>query len=156
MESELATPYFLRVSLYSRCFPGTVSEADTACTEGSFFNSFLNASMEELKTVRLVSAMPGRSTTNTWLIFIPISRLVMYFNCRYTIKVPAINTIDAINCITTRPLRNMIPRALFFNFPFNTVIGLKDERTNAGYSPESKLPTNHNSNNRDTNHDWNR
>src|SRR4030095_3355809 len=57
-----------------------------------------------------------------------------------------------MNCITTRPFRNTIPRTLFFNFPFNTVMGLKDERTNAGYSPESKLPTSHNINNRKTNH----
>src|SRR5678815_2132611 len=61
-----------------------------------------------------------------------------------------------MNCITTSPLRNKIPRALFFNFPFSTVIGLKDERTNAGYSPESKLPTSHNISNRYTNHGCNR
>jgi hypothetical protein len=54
--------------------------------------------------------------------------------------VPATSTIDAVNCSTTRPRRNHTCVANDPVFPFRTAAGLKDDKTNAGYSPANSVP----------------
>src|SRR6476620_10704700 len=48
---------------------------------------------------------------------------------------------------TTRDLRNTFPDVVLTILPFNTRIGLKPDRTNAGYKPERKTPIQYRPNN---------
>ena len=97
-----------------------------------------------LKVIRLSvyneSFFSGARTTSTWSTLKPSDCVLRNLICWYTTKVQMISVMAVTNCITTRPLRRLVPLEDPTNLPFSTCMGLNPDSTADGYEPDSRVP----------------
>ncbi len=111
--------------------PGTLHEVAAPLICGNCFNSSLKLFTLLIK-VESHWVSSGGLTNNTWSILKPSSFLFINLSCRSTTMEPTINATVILNWPMTNTFLKAIPFFELLSLPFNTAIGLNEERTNAG------------------------